>query len=412
MDTTEFFPLRGHMVSGKSRFDIDGRIADLFKPSTADAKVRLAGPSLSELGPVMPVALPDTRPYEVETRLRQTKDEYSFSGLRGKIGGTDFSGKVNFDRSGKRPMLNAELRIESADLSDLRALSGRAKAPGLATTTVEAGAADDAAGRTETKPDKSGRIFPSGVINLEKLGALDAHVSVEAGKVTGSNLPTLENLRFRAELDNGLLVLKAIHIGLAGGNVAGWLTLDGQKQPPAVQAKLEFQGIRLENLLATLPNARFSSGSVAASLDLRGHGTSVATILGAASGTLALRMEGGRISNLLDAKLGLNAGKVLRLLVGGDQSIVINSADVAFDFDNGSGTSKNIFLDTAQTRVVGTGSISLRDETVDLLLTPDPKKPGFFSLRSSSIHVDGSFKQPQWAIVKKDKNSDMAAGRK
>jgi len=309
-------------------------------------------------------------------------------------------------------MVNAELRSESADLSDLRALSGGRKAAGSTTSTAATGAAGDAVSRAEEEPVRSGRIFPSGVINLEKLGALDAHVSVEAGKVIGSNLPTLENLRFRAKLENGILTLKPIHAGLAGGQVTGWFTLDGQKQPAAVQAKLEFQGIRLEKLLAMLPNVRFNSGSIAASLDLRGNGTSVATILGAASGTLALTMEGGRISNLLDAKLGLNAGKVLRLLVGGDQSIVINSADVAFDFDNGSGTSKNIFLDTAQTRVVGTGSISLRDESVDLLLTPDPKKPGFFSFRSSLIHVDGSFRHPQWAIVKKDKNSDMAAGRK
>jgi uncharacterized protein involved in outer membrane biogenesis len=412
LGTREFFPLRGHMVSGKSRFDIDGSIADLFMPSATDAKVRLAGPSLSELGPVMSVALPASRPYEVEARLRQTKDEYSLTGLRGKIGGTDFSGKVSFDRTGKRPMVNAELRSESADLSDLRALSGRRKAAGSTTSTAATGAPGDAVSRAEEEPVRSGRIFPSGVINLEKLGALDAHVSVEAGKVIGSNLPTLENLRFSAKLENGILTLKPIHAGLAGGQVTGWFTLDGQKQPAAVQAKLEFQDIRLEKLLTMLPNARFSSGSVAASLDLRGHGTSVATILGAASGTLALTMEGGRISNLLDAKLGLNAGKVLRLLVGGDRSIVINSADVAFDFDNGSGTSKNIFLDTAQTRVVGTGSISLRDETVDLLLTPDPKKPGFFSLRSSLIHVDGSFRHLQWAIVKKDKNSDMAAGRK
>lgn len=412
VDTREFFPLRGHMVAGESRFDIDGRLADLFMPSATDANVRLAGPSLSKLQPLMRVVLPDTRAYVVETRLRQTKDEYSFTGLQGKIGGTDFAGKVSFDRSGKRPVLRAELRSESADLSDLRALSGRAHAPAGTTSTAAVDAADDAAGRAGKGPDRSGRFFPSGPINIEHLSALDAHVSVEAKRVTANNLPTLENLRFTAKLDNGLLMLKPIHVGAAGGNVAGWFTLDGQKQPAAVQAKLEFQGIRLERLLATLPNARFSSGSVAASLDLRGHGTSVASILGAASGTLALTMDGGRISNLLDAKLGLNAGKVLRMLIAGDRAIDIHSADVAFSFENGSGTSTKFFLDTAQTRVVGAGSISLRDETVDLLLTPDPKKPGFFSLRSSSIHVDGSFKQPHWAIVKKDKNSDMTAGRK
>jgi uncharacterized protein involved in outer membrane biogenesis len=84
---------------------------------------------------------------------------------------------------------------------------------------------------------------------------------------------------------------------------------------------------------------------------------------------------------------------------------------VAFDFDKGLGTATNIFLDTAQTRVAGTGNIDLRDETVDLLLTPHQKKPGIFSLRSSSIHVDGSFRHPQFTIVKKGKQSSIVSRR-
>jgi uncharacterized protein involved in outer membrane biogenesis len=399
LDTGEFFPLRGHMAAGKSRLDIDGSIADLFRPSAADAKVRLAGPSLSELEPFMRVPLPASRPYEVETRLRQTKDEFSCTGLRAKVGGTDLAGEVSFDRSAERPMLRAELRSDSADLSDLGSLVGLGHAPGQAATTSAAGKA--AAGRAEKEPGRSGHILPSGKINLEHLSALDAHVSLDARKLTASDLPALQSLRFSAELKNGILKLKPIHVGLAGGHVAGWLTLDGQQQPASARAQLELQDIRLEKLLAMLPVARFSAGAIAARLDLRGHGASVATILGAASGTLALTMDGGRISNLLDAKLGLNGGKILRLLIAGDRSIAINSLEVAFDFDKGSGTSRNIILDTEQTRVLGTGSINLRDETVDLLLTPHPKKPGLFSLRSSSIHVDGSFRHPQFAIVNK-----------
>ena len=89
-------------------------------------------------------------------------------------------------------------------------------------------------------------------------------------------------------------------------------------------------------------------------------------------------MEGGGISNLLDAKLGLNGGKVLRLLITGDRAIGINSAEVAFDFEKGRGNSKTIVLDTAQTRTEGAGIIDLRDETIDVLLTPHPKKRGIF----------------------------------
>jgi len=41
------------MAAAESRLDIDGSIADLFQPSATDAKVRLAGPSLSKLQPFM-----------------------------------------------------------------------------------------------------------------------------------------------------------------------------------------------------------------------------------------------------------------------------------------------------------------------------------------------------------------------
>jgi uncharacterized protein involved in outer membrane biogenesis len=229
---------------------------------------------------------------------------------------------------------------------------------------------------------------------------LDVQVSVDAKKLRAEKFPALESLRFSAGLENGILKVQSIHLGLAGGQTEGWLTLDSRQHPAVVHVKLEFLGVRLERLFAKLVDLPFSAGSVAARLELKGRGGSVATLLGAASGTLALGMDGGRISNLMDAKLGLNFGKILRLMMGGDKSIGINSAEVNFDFDQGTGTLRDSFLDTQQTRVVGTGRINLRDETLELVLTPHPKKPGLFSLKDSTINIDGSFAHPQVAVVK------------
>ncbi len=54
LETGESFPLRGHISAGKSKLDVDGTIADLFNPSAIDAKIRLAGPSLSKLARFLP----------------------------------------------------------------------------------------------------------------------------------------------------------------------------------------------------------------------------------------------------------------------------------------------------------------------------------------------------------------------
>jgi hypothetical protein len=63
LETGESFPMRGHASAGKSRLDVDGTVADLFNPSAIDAKVRLAGPSLSKLNPFFRISLPASRPY-------------------------------------------------------------------------------------------------------------------------------------------------------------------------------------------------------------------------------------------------------------------------------------------------------------------------------------------------------------
>jgi uncharacterized protein involved in outer membrane biogenesis len=140
-----------------------------------------------------------------------------------------------------------------------------------------------------------------------------------------------------------------------------------------------------------------SSGSINANVQLRGRGNSLAAILGSATGSMSLQMVGGRISNLLDAKLAQNFGKILRLTISGDHALVVHCAAIAFDFQNGLGKSRALLFDTEQTRIDGNGTLNLRDETLDLLLDPTQKKPGVFSLHSA-IRVQGALRHPVFAL--------------
>jgi uncharacterized protein involved in outer membrane biogenesis len=125
---------------------------------------------------------------------------------------------------------------------------------------------------------------------------------------------------------------------------------------------------------------------------------------------MSLDMLGGRISNLLDAKLALDLGKILRLSIGGDRAIDVRCAAIAFDFSNGLGKSRAIVLETELTRIDGSGTLNLRDETLDVLLDPTQKKPGLFAL-NSAIRVHGPLKHPVFSL---DRNAapPMAASEK
>ncbi len=107
----------------------------------------------------------------------------------------------------------------------------------------------------------------------------------------------------------------------------------------------------------------------------------------------------GRISNLLDAIAGLNGGKVISLLVGGDKEIAVNCGGVAFSVKDGIGQSRLFVIDTEQTRIDGTGSFNLKEERFDITVVPKPKKPGILSLRTP-VRLHGSFRHPDFELDK------------
>lgn len=358
--TGRSFPVRGHMTSGKTRLEVEGLLTDVFDLGPIDVKVRLAGPTLSQLHPFVRIRPPASRPYALEARLVQADNKYEFSQLKARIGGTDISGNAIFDRRPERPMVHAALRSEAADLAD------------LAPRVAEPNAPKDEAFR------------------VAALKNFDARVTLHAVKLKAPDVPMLESLRLAAELTKGVLELKPIDLRIAGGHVSGSVTFNAGGQAPSVRAAIDLRNIQLEKLVPSLSTKARSTGAIHGQITFAGGGNSIAAILGSATGSLTARMDGGSISNLADAKLGLNAGKILSLMLRGDQDIPINCGAAAFVFRSGVGKSETIVLDTAQTHVDGTGTIDLRNRGLDLLLTPQPKKPGFFT-RPASVRIHGPF---------------------
>src|SRR5258706_6649223 len=407
LQTGESFPIRGRVSAGKSRLEVDGTIADMFNPSSFDAKVHLAGPSLSNLQAFFRPSLPPPRPYDFQARVRQTKQETVFAELSGKIGDSDLAGDISIDRGKERLTVRAALGSGFADLADLRSLAqghrstDKAGPEEVATEETGAAAKDSAPDNPQAVPPK--RLFSDHVFDATGLKKLDAHATLEIKKFKVTRLRALESLRLTADLKDGVLALKPIDVGLAGGHVVGQMTFDGQRKALSAHAKIDLKDVRLEQLLAEFSSgtkAPKGAGSLQGHIEMKGEGDSIAKLAGSSSGSAQIGMAGGAISNLLDAEIGLNAGKALKVLIKGDRAIGVNSATAAFDFDKGVGKSKTVVLDTDQTHTEGTGTIDLRDETVDLLLTPHPKKTALLALHSS-IRVKGPIKKPKISLAAK-----------
>src|SRR3954469_7651796 len=68
-ESRQWFPLRGHLSAGKTRLDIDGRLADIFDLGPVDAQMRLAGDSFAHLHPFLKFKPPVSRPYALEAKV-------------------------------------------------------------------------------------------------------------------------------------------------------------------------------------------------------------------------------------------------------------------------------------------------------------------------------------------------------
>lgn len=404
------FPIRGHAVSGKTRVDIDGAAADIFDLSFLDAKVRVAGASLSHWHPFVAFHPALSRPYHVDADITHAESVYTVARLRGKIGATDITGEGSFDRSPDRPLLKAALRSESADLADLGSLVGISYRRASGASAPKSASDDEQEDRNGAGADRHGRIFSQLPLHGDRLKVFDAHVSLHARKLVSADVPALDSLRFTADLADGIIKLQPFEIGVAGGQVVGSLDFNGQQQPASAQTSFDARNIRLERLIPSLASRAEGIGPLRAQVRLAGQGSSVAAILGNSSGSLAAAVGRGSISNRLDAKLALNVGKLFGLLFRGDREIALHCGAVAFDVRDGLGKARRIVLDTEQTHIEGTGTINLREERLGLLLTPQPKNPGIFTLRSS-IRVHGTFKNPGYSLDKDVTPGGASAGR-
>ena len=104
-------------------------------------------------------------------------------------------------------------------------------------------------------------------------------------------------------------------------------------------------------------------------------------------------MVRGEISNILMEYIGLDGGEIIKFFLSGDRNVELRCATAAFEVKQGVMASKVILLDTSDTVINGFGQINLANETLDMVLKPEPKDKSILSLRSP-IKIGGTFAAP------------------
>jgi len=387
------FPVEVNAVAGKTSLKAKGSIANLAELAGVDASFDLQGRNLEELYKLLGVVLPSTPPYKLRGKLAKHGKVWAASQIQGVLGSSDLSGALSFDQSAAVPLLTGKVQSKLLDFADLAPVIGLPPPEGPTPTNAAAAKAEPAPAKKRTVDAASRKVLPVATLDVTRLKAMNADVVYSAADIRHVQVLPLDKGSVHVKLTSGVLQLEPISMGIAGGTVAGSIRVDSNVLPAAFGARLDLRAVQLNQLFPAVETTKSSLGKLSGQLDLKGRGNSLAQMLGTSSGDVAVLMGKGQISNILLEFMGLDGGEIIKFLVRGDRNVQLRCAAAAFDVKQGLMSTKTIVLDTSDTVINGHGSVSLADETLDLVLEPAPKDRSILSLRSP-LKIGGTFAAP------------------
>jgi AsmA protein len=406
------FPLRGRLTAGTTRLEVEGTVADAAKLSAIDVRLVISGQTLANIYPFLLLPLPASPPYRLQGHLVLRGNEYSLDDIKGSIGSTDMRGSATYLDRKPRPLLQARLQSQLLDVADLGPLIGvTTKSSRTVAPATQAETRDRNTAKAQERRAHGERVLPAGTPSGERLlptgkfeggrvKAIDADAELTARRVKTPDQLDVGNVHAVLHLQDAMLRLAPLDFDFAGGRIRSSIDLDARQALLASRADVRVEQIKLDSLLPQSPRIARSVGHIDGHMALAGQGDSIADVAAKANGSVEATMSRGQISNLIDATAGLNGGKVLKLLLGGDKDIPVRCGAAAFDVKDGQGHSRLFLVDTAQTRIDAAGTFDLDHERFDLTVWPKPKQPGILSLRAP-LKLYGTFRHADYSFDKK-----------
>ncbi len=395
-ETAPPVPISVEARAGQSRLSFKGQGVDVLTLSDLDGQLTVSGPSMAAVGDAVGVTLPTTSLFTLKGQLGKKGEVWSLRQSNLHVGTSQLGGSFTFDRRPKVPVLTGELTGSRFVLSDLAPAFG-AQAPG----------ADNPA-------PPSGRVVPQRTFDIPSLHAMNADVKVRLSRVELGSLfaRPLEPLDGQLSLKSGVLTISDLLASTADGQVSGRVSLDGNPKVPAWDADVRWKGIRLEQWLS--PRNEFASkdekdkakqnsyvtGQLGGHAKLHGQGNSAAQMLSTMDGDAQAWVQDGTVSHLVVEAIGLDVAQALGVVVVGDNLMPMHCAVVRLNAQQGALRPEVGVVDTEDSTILVSGSLSLVDESLALVMSAKPKDVSPLTLRSP-LKVEGTFANPKFRLEAK-----------
>jgi len=373
VDQSKPYSFTADVKAGQTHAAINGTVTQPFHMDRYNAGITVSGPSLADLYFLTGLVLPRTPPYKMTLSVTRDGSSYQLSNINALLGGSDLRGNLVVDVSRDIPSLSGRVMSRVLAFEDLGPMVGGGKAA----------------------PVASRYLLPETVLHTERLRQTNAEVDYSATAIKSRDFP-LRGLVTHISLQGGVLNLRPLTFSLTQGKIGGALKIDARKDIPTSTVDARISDIHAENFIKTADKP--VSGVLEARAVLTGTGNSVHAAASNANGTFTAVVPSGGMRHSLAEWTGVDVLTALSLnLAGNGSNTNLRCAVASFDARQGVLTSQKILIDTDPVRVDGTGSINLRDETLDMRLQGAPKHFQFMRLRAP-ITVKGPWQHPALGV--------------
>jgi uncharacterized protein involved in outer membrane biogenesis len=347
-----------------------GVIRDVAALAGVELSLAVESDTLAGLSRLSGGEVPPIGPLKLTGLLGGDARHLKLADLKVSLAGSDAAGELTLDLAG-RPRLAGTLSSTALSLADFTTPASK---PGEKLAPKGLKAAGD------------GRLFPAEPLALDWLRVADAQLSLRAHRLDLGSVH-LGEVAAELALANGRLAVRPFTAWVAGGPVEAEASLDAATPAASLALKAWARGIDLGRVLKEAGVEALAGGRTDLRVDLRGQGASWRALMGSLSGEALLSVGEGRLRN---TALDWAGGDLLTQLVGvlnplsrSEETTPLSCAVVRFVAKDGIATAdRGIAVETAKVNVVGAGTVNLRDEHLDLGITPRAREGLGVSLTS------------------------------
>jgi uncharacterized protein involved in outer membrane biogenesis len=390
-------PLRLIADTAGMHVEMNASVAPPFTLRNLRFDLSVAGGKLDGLDELLQVSVPPWGPYALNGEFQLDRDGYRARKLDVRVGNSRLIGDVSLDTTGTRPRLDVNLEAKTLQLNDF--LAGDWSAFEYDASNERSDDGDNRSQSLQTGKAKVEALFTS-----ESMRALDARLSLAANEIL-SGEDHLGRGRLVATLEDGRLSLDPVRVEIPEGSADAQFSFEMSESDVTTRTKVNIEHLDYGVLARRIDPAADPTGWLSLDVDLQSRSESLNDMMKGARGRFDFAVwpknMQADVFDLWAANLIL---AILPRIDSGSGSKV-NCVVGVFDAADGIMKPKTFLVDTTNVQVSGDGDVNFKNRQIDLVLTPNAKRPTMFTL-ATPIRVSGSYSDLQtstspdeWAIT-------------